>query len=128
MIRPLWCWSETHPGHWSGGVRARGRGRPSLAGRAIQQARQGPEAISCYRLLLATALATDIERVIVFGHPTLSRPVTRLLGRTDVEVIVVSDYADWVDPGLSARTVVDAVITNTPADSAWLERWCTAER
>ena len=40
----------------------------------------------------------------------------------------MSDYADWVDPGLSARTVVDAVITNTPADSAWLERWCTAER
>ena len=28
----------------------------------------------------------SIERVVVFGHPTLSRPVTRLLNRADVEV------------------------------------------
>jgi 2-succinyl-5-enolpyruvyl-6-hydroxy-3-cyclohexene-1-carboxylate synthase len=102
-------------------------GFPLLA-EPSSNARRGPEAISCYRLLLATELASDIERVIVFGHPTLSRPVTRLLGRTDVEVIVVTDYADWVDPGLSARTVVDAVATSTPSDSAWRERWCTAER
>ncbi len=90
-------------------------------------ARRGPEAISCYRLLLATELASDIERVIVFGHPTLSRPVSRLLARTDVQVIVVSDYADWVDPGLTARTVVDAVSADSPADSAWHQRWCSAE-
>jgi 2-succinyl-5-enolpyruvyl-6-hydroxy-3-cyclohexene-1-carboxylate synthase len=102
-------------------------GFPLLA-EPSSNARRGPEAISCYRLLLATELASDIERVIVFGHPTLSRPVTRLLGRTDVEIIVVTDYADWVDPGLSARTVVDAVVTSTPSDSAWRERWCTAER
>jgi 2-succinyl-5-enolpyruvyl-6-hydroxy-3-cyclohexene-1-carboxylate synthase len=91
-------------------------------------ARRGAEAISCYRLLLATELASDIERVIVFGHPTLSRPVTRLLGRTDVEVIVVSDYADWIDPGLTARAVVDAVSADAPTDGLWRERWCSAER
>jgi 2-succinyl-5-enolpyruvyl-6-hydroxy-3-cyclohexene-1-carboxylate synthase len=102
-------------------------GFPLLA-EPSSNARRGPEAISCYRLLLATELAADIERVIVFGHPTLSRPVSRLLGRTDVEVVVVSDYADWVDPGLTARTVVDAVRANAPADYAWLERWCNAER
>jgi 2-succinyl-5-enolpyruvyl-6-hydroxy-3-cyclohexene-1-carboxylate synthase len=90
--------------------------------------RRGPEAISCYRLLLATELASDIERVIVFGHPTLSRPVTRLLARTDVQVIVVSDYADWVDLGLTARTVVDEVSADSPAGSAWRNRWCSAER
>ena len=102
-------------------------GFPLLA-EPSSNARRGPEAISCYRLLLATELASDIERVIVFGHPTLSRPVSRLLGRTDVEVIVVSDYADWVDPGLTARTVVDAVRADAQTDSAWRERWCHAER
>jgi 2-succinyl-5-enolpyruvyl-6-hydroxy-3-cyclohexene-1-carboxylate synthase len=101
-------------------------GFPLLA-EPSSNARRGPEALSCYRLLLATDLASDIERVIVFGHPTLSRPVTRLLGRTDVEVIVVSDYADWVDPGLTARTVVDAVTADLPTGSAWRERWCSAE-
>ena len=102
-------------------------GFPLLA-EPSSNARRGAEAISCYRLLLATELAWDIERVIVFGHPTLSRPVTRLLGRTDLEVIVVSDYADWVDPGLAARTVVDAVSADTPPDCLWRERWCSAER
>jgi len=101
-------------------------GLPLLA-EPSSNARRGPEAISCYRLLLATELASDIERMIVFGHPTLSRPVTRLLARTDVEVIVVSNYADWVDPGLTARTVVDAVTADSPTDTGWLERWCSAE-
>jgi 2-succinyl-5-enolpyruvyl-6-hydroxy-3-cyclohexene-1-carboxylate synthase len=101
-------------------------GLPLLA-EPSSNARRGREAISCYRLLLATELVSDIERVIVFGHPTLSRPVTRLLARTDVEVIVVSNHADWVDPGLTARTVVDAVTADSPTDSGWLERWCSAE-
>ncbi len=41
-------------------------------------ARTGP-ALRTYRLLLSTTLADEVERVIVFGHPTLSRPVQRLL-------------------------------------------------
>jgi 2-succinyl-5-enolpyruvyl-6-hydroxy-3-cyclohexene-1-carboxylate synthase len=40
---------------------------------------------------------------------------------------VVSNHADWVDPGLTARTVVDAVTADSPTDSGWLERWCSAE-
>ena len=35
-------------------------------------------------------LGREIERVVVFGHPTLSRPVTALLGRDDVEVVSVA--------------------------------------
>ena len=38
--------------------------------------RTGTHAIRTYRLLLETALAERIERVVVTGHPTLSRPVT----------------------------------------------------
>ena len=90
-------------------------------------ARRGPEAISCYRLLLGTALADDVERVVVFGHPTLSRPVSRLLARQDVELIMVSPYADWVDPGRRVPIVVDAVGVQSPCDHAWLRRWMAAD-
>lgn len=94
-------------------------------------ARRGPAAVSTYRLLLASDLADQIERVVVFGHPTLSRPVLRLLSRDDVELIVVSPYADWVDPGQAASVVTDAV--TFAARSAprtrrtWLAAWQRAE-
>ena len=51
----------------------------------------------------------DIERVVVFGHPTLSRPVTRLLDRDDVEVLATSG------PGRVAASVRSAC---TPIDGA----------
>ena len=90
-------------------------------------ARRGPEAISCYRLLLGTALADDVQRVVVFGHPTLSRPVSRLLARPDVELIMVSPHADWVDPGRRGPMVVDAVDVESPCDHSWLGRWMAAD-
>ena len=43
--------------------------------------RTGENPIRTYRLLLGTDLGARIERVVVFGHPTLSRPVQRLLAR-----------------------------------------------
>ena len=70
-------------------------------------ARSGPNAIGPYRLLLdAPNLGTDIERVIAYGRPTLSRPVTRLLARDDVELLVVSDRARWADPARRASAVL----------------------
>ncbi|NNG21346.1 2-succinyl-5-enolpyruvyl-6-hydroxy-3-cyclohexene-1-carboxylic-acid synthase [Naumannella sp. ID2617S] len=83
-------------------------------------------AIRCYRLLLESPLGQKIERVVVVGHPTLSRPVTRLLGRTDVDIVVVTAAADWHDPGLAVDRVVSAV---DPADQdpAWLAGWHEAD-
>lgn len=80
------------------------------------------------RLLLAGALADQVERVVVFGHPTLSRPVNRLLARADVELIVVSANADWVDPGWRASLVVRGVaFEGADADPDWLEQWTAAD-
>ncbi|HET9873030.1 MAG TPA: 2-succinyl-5-enolpyruvyl-6-hydroxy-3-cyclohexene-1-carboxylic-acid synthase [Propionibacteriaceae bacterium] len=90
-------------------------------------ARVGAQAIGTYRLLLQSDLADEIERVVVFGHPTLSRPVTRLLQRDDVEVIMVCPYASWVDPGTNA-TRVTAAISLDPGDAGWLSRWQDADR
>jgi 2-succinyl-5-enolpyruvyl-6-hydroxy-3-cyclohexene-1-carboxylate synthase len=51
----------------------------SAAAGPSRKARTSAEALSTYRLLLSTALAAEIERVVVFGRPTLSRPVSRSL-------------------------------------------------
>ena len=105
---------------------ARQGGFPLLA-EPSSNARTGTEAISTYRLLLPTSLGAEIERVIVYGHPTLSRPLTALLADRRVELIIVSPYADWVDPGRHAHAVADAVAVDQPGDHAWLDRWRTAD-
>jgi 2-succinyl-5-enolpyruvyl-6-hydroxy-3-cyclohexene-1-carboxylate synthase len=103
-------------------------GVPLLA-EPSSNARQGPAALSTYRVLLASRLAEQVERVVVLGRPTLSRPVTRLLSRTDVELVVVSPYADWPDPGRVASLVVDAVaFAPAGADPGWLDSWRAADR
>ena len=86
--------------------------------------RTGDHAIRSYRLLLADpALADRIERVVVCGHPTLSRPVARLLAREDVELVAVTGPSGWSDPGLQVDRVVDGVTATEPADPAWFQEW-----
>ena len=99
-----------------------------LLGEASSNARSGPAAFGAYRLLLVD-LAPDVERVVVVGHPTLSRPVSRLLARSDVELVVTTPYADWPDPGRSASVVVDDAVLPEPGpdERAWLGRWRAAE-
>ena len=102
-------------------------GVPLLA-EPSSNARRGPAALATYRLLLGSSLAEEVERVVVLGKPTLSRPVTRLLSRTDVELVVVSAHADWPDPGRVASTVTDAVAFDPAStDPGWLESWRSAD-
>lgn len=97
-----------------------------LVAEASSNARAGGSALTCGRLLLAGALADQVERVLVFGHPTLSRPVTALLSRTDAEIVVVTDRPDYVDPGWGASLVCGAVqVEPGPAD--WLAAWLQAD-
>ena len=101
-------------------------GVPVLA-EPSSNARQGPAALSTARLLAASTLAEDVERVVVFGHPTLSRPIGRLLARDDVELVVVTPSPDWVDPGRAATLVTSAVTFGGPATPDWLARWQQAD-
>lgn len=89
-------------------------------------ARQGATAIATYRLLLAD-LGSQVERVVVFGHPTLSRPVTQLLAREDIELIMVAEDAEWIDPGHQAAVVCDDIEMDAPASEEWLGRWLEAD-
>jgi 2-succinyl-5-enolpyruvyl-6-hydroxy-3-cyclohexene-1-carboxylate synthase len=78
-------------------------------------------------LLAASSLAEEIERIVVFGHPTLSRPITRLLARRDLELIIVTSDPDWIDPGLAASRVVNSVDFAAVGDPAWLGSWHAAD-
>lgn len=101
--------------------------RVPLLAEPSSNARTGAMAISTYRLLLGKPdLGGRIERVVLFGHPTLSRPVTALLGRDDLELVVVAEHADWVDPGFRVARVVDDVEL-APGDPHWTNRWLTAD-
>ena len=80
--------------------------------------RTGTHAIRTYRLLLGTELGQQIERVVVAGHPTLSRPVTRLISRDDIEVISVRGTGGFgTDPGRVARHL-DVMPTVDPGGSS----------
>jgi 2-succinyl-5-enolpyruvyl-6-hydroxy-3-cyclohexene-1-carboxylate synthase len=91
--------------------------------------RTGTHALRTYRLLLLTALASGIERVVVAGHPTLSRPVTELISRSDIEVLVVRDRAGVAtDPGRVARHLDTIPSVDGQDDPSWLDAWRAADR
>ncbi len=90
--------------------------------------RTGENALRCYRLLLDTELGRSIERVVVCGHPTLSRPVTRLLGRDDVTVIDTPTGGVWTErPFPVDERLIVVPHAAERADPAWLESWRTAD-
>jgi 2-succinyl-5-enolpyruvyl-6-hydroxy-3-cyclohexene-1-carboxylate synthase len=97
--------------------------------------RTGEHVIRAYRILLGDeSLAGRIERVVVFGHPTLSRPITRLLGRDDVEVWSHAPRGVWgarpfkVDQQILTRLNVSDTAPGSTPDTDWLDQWRTADR
>jgi 2-succinyl-5-enolpyruvyl-6-hydroxy-3-cyclohexene-1-carboxylate synthase len=78
-------------------------------------ARSGPASIPGYPDLLARVMDDPAHplrpsQAIVFGHPTLSRPVVSgLLGAPDVDVVVVDPTLQWADAARRARLVVPAI-------------------
>ncbi len=101
-------------------------GWPLLA-EASSGSRTGSAPVAAYQLLLEH-FGPRVERIVSFGHPTLSRPVGRLLGRTDVEHVVVTQRPDWVDAGLQASRVVPAATVAGPDDLDWVLTWRDADQ
>ncbi|MFT4289184.1 2-succinyl-5-enolpyruvyl-6-hydroxy-3-cyclohexene-1-carboxylic-acid synthase [Nocardioides sp.] len=92
-------------------------------------ARTGDHAIRTYRLLLDSDLGDRIERVVLFGHPTLSRPVSRLLER--VEVVARPPRGVWRTHPFPVGWTFDTVLVATgdqSEDPAWLAAWREADR
>ena len=117
-----------------------------LLAEPTSQARSGPQALSRYAELLGTpagrALAQQAEHLLVLGHPSLSRSITALLGREDLDITVLTECARWTDVSGRARRVVpmdgpdhqpdDAALRSArlvaslgleSADAAWTDSW-----
>ncbi|WP_022884660.1 2-succinyl-5-enolpyruvyl-6-hydroxy-3-cyclohexene-1-carboxylic-acid synthase [Glaciibacter superstes] len=103
----------------------------------------GPNLVVAYReLLREDDWGGQVERVIVFGHPTLSREVSALIqrdgqGDTSVETIVIAPTgAELYNPGHRVQTFArhaapDAASVALAADRetrAWTGRWVMASR
>ncbi|WDF32799.1 2-succinyl-5-enolpyruvyl-6-hydroxy-3-cyclohexene-1-carboxylic-acid synthase [Arthrobacter agilis] len=90
-------------------------------------ARFGSSAIAPYRLLLEH-LGPAVTRVVTFGRPTLSRPVTALLARSDVEhALYVPEPVAWFEAGRRIERIIDTLpelidFAGRGADG-WLRRW-----
>jgi len=86
------------------------------------------EALVAYRELLAhSPLAGGIERVVSFGHATLTRPVARLLSRTDVPIVHVGDQSTFPVPAGPNVVFADHVATDAADDGTWLRSWQEAD-
>lgn len=86
-------------------------------------------AVTHYQALLTAGLAADVERILVYGHPTLSRPMSALLARPDLDILVVGGSPRWTDVAGAASAVIGAVTPPAPeaGDLAWLHRWQRAD-
>jgi 2-succinyl-5-enolpyruvyl-6-hydroxy-3-cyclohexene-1-carboxylate synthase len=96
-------------------------------------ARFGPNLAQHHRELLDHPdFGERIERAVVFGHPTLSRQVARLIARDDIELVVVEGPGEPVVPHPHAVLVSD--VTVDPEDRgdraarAWTGQWVFAGR
>lgn len=69
--------------------------------------RTDANAVAAYSALLAggdgsaggdgAQLSQEIEQLLVVGHPTLTRPISALLARTDIYQVVLTNRARWSD-------------------------------
>ena len=89
--------------------------------------RTGDAVVRTYRLLLGGDLGDRVERVLVLGHPTLSRPVSRLLARDDVEVVSVRHRGRWTQRPFAVAREVDQLDVTGPDDGAWFDAWRLAD-
>ncbi|WP_295035687.1 2-succinyl-5-enolpyruvyl-6-hydroxy-3-cyclohexene-1-carboxylic-acid synthase, partial [uncultured Microbacterium sp.] len=102
---------------------AREGGWPLIA-EVLSGARFGPHVVPAYRdRLRDAALADRIQRVVVLGHPTLSREVAALLRRTDLEIIAVRRGGERLNPSGTAVDVRAIEVEPGPADPEWLAAW-----
>lgn len=73
---------------------------------------------------MLTRFGSEIEQVVVLGHPSLSRPVSRLLAGP-ARVVVVSEERDYTDVSGNAAVVVErlAPAKQKMDEADWAKRW-----
>jgi 2-succinyl-5-enolpyruvyl-6-hydroxy-3-cyclohexene-1-carboxylate synthase len=96
-------------------------------------ARFGPNLVGAYRRLLDHPdFGERVERVVVFGHPTLSRQLPALFARPGLEIVVVTGAGAAFVPTPAAHVVdevtADAEDRSHRAARAWTGQWVFAGR
>jgi 2-succinyl-5-enolpyruvyl-6-hydroxy-3-cyclohexene-1-carboxylate synthase len=72
-------------------------------------------------------LSDGIQRVVVYGKPTLSRQVQKLIARKDIELIVIkSKLMGPFNPYGNAKEIADEITVNGEVSNDWLARWRVA--
>ncbi|MDQ1175673.1 2-succinyl-5-enolpyruvyl-6-hydroxy-3-cyclohexene-1-carboxylate synthase [Microbacterium sp. SORGH_AS 421] len=100
-----------------------------LIAEIVSGSRFGRQIVHGYRALVDDpALGGRVERVVVFGRPTLSREVTRLLMRDDVEVLAVRGPGEPVNLNGTTQAVDAVRVGSGENDRAWLGEWMRASR
>ncbi|MEZ2388283.1 2-succinyl-5-enolpyruvyl-6-hydroxy-3-cyclohexene-1-carboxylic-acid synthase [bacterium RCC_150] len=112
---------------------ARAHGLPLLA-EPSSNARFGPNAVGPYRLMLehfGPESALPIDRVVLFGRPTLSRPVASLLARTDIPAALYEPVpVAWYEHGRRREERFDSLSELGAfagrGSAEWLDAWLLA--
>lgn len=123
-------------GHDAGAVAeafARAHSLPLLA-EPSSNARFGPNAVGPYRVLLehfGPDSATPIERVVLFGRATLSRPVAALLARPAIESAIYQPVpVAWYEAGRRRETPIETLPELAAfagrGSAEWLDSWLLA--
>ncbi|MCT9820764.1 2-succinyl-5-enolpyruvyl-6-hydroxy-3-cyclohexene-1-carboxylic-acid synthase [Microbacterium sp. W1N] len=100
-----------------------------LVAEIVSGARFGRNIVHGYRALLSDPeLGGRVERAVVFGHPTLSREIVRLLSRSDVEVLAVRGPGEPLNLNDATIAVDEVVAAVGPADRDWFGDWMRASR
>jgi 2-succinyl-5-enolpyruvyl-6-hydroxy-3-cyclohexene-1-carboxylate synthase len=103
-------------------------GWPILA-EPSSRCRVGANAIIAYPALLEEEkdLTEGIQRVVVYGKPTLSRQVQKLIARKDIELVVIkSKLMGPFNPYGNASEIADEITLNGEVSNDWLARWRVA--
>lgn len=111
-------------------------GLPLLA-EPSSNARFSPVAVPAYRQILAGELGQQIERAVIFGHTTLSRPVAALLANKGVDhAIYEPNPTPWHQPGTLAYPGLESLHqlaefagggdSKTDQGQPWLDAWAQA--
>ncbi|WP_119697428.1 thiamine pyrophosphate-binding protein [Microbacterium halotolerans] len=95
-----------------------------LLAEVVSDARRGILPAAAYRFALRERdLGGRIERVVVFGHPTLNREETSLLSRDDVEVVAVRRGGEPLDLNGATRQASGIAVGSGEPDDAWAAAW-----
>ncbi len=77
-----------------------------------------------YEQWVVPQLGERVEQIVVTGRPTLSRPITQLLGRSRIRKIVVATHPEWVD----VHETADVVVAGLSDDTGLVDGSAASER